>query len=441
MTSSPTYHWHWGLSDAYIEMHREFREATGRQRSVHSSTFLEFLHPETIPKEQHVIEFLWAYGPLYYASHAAPLEELRDEVADLIRFMALRHEWEPEACLAICADSETLQHRWHGLHRTPLMPWLEELRSMLELRGLPSTIPAADPDDPFGHSLIARIQPGLHPLSRAGLAPGTEASASMQEAAANSPALAYISSLIDVVGSGTKLTAKGHLSLSDGRALAEAIGCGDLFDEKIGDRVFKTKSSSEIEPVDLVVRWAKAAGVVRTEHGKLVPTKKGRRFGERVIDDWWWLFRTAVLKLNWVRHRYPKDRKPFWAELVGECVPAYLRIAVDSGPRGIAVLPLAQVTWRLVEERWVTEDLSDDQVRWQQSSISSAIRRGFFLPLELLGCAATWTGAAHGAVRVSPLGIWGVNRLAGELQAPLRSEHRSSAPSVVDLSEWRVRRN
>jgi hypothetical protein len=432
-------HWRWGLSDEYIEMLREFRETTGRQHSVHSSTFLEFIGPDTIPEEHHVIEFLWAYAPLYYGSRTEPLDDFRDEIAALIRFMAPRHNWQPEGCLAVCADSETFQHRWRSLYRTPLPLWLEELRSMLKLRGLPSTIPPADPADPFGHSLVARIQPGLHPLLT-GPAPETEPSSAMQEEGAKSPALAYISSLITAVGPGTKLTAKGHLSLAAGRALAEAIGCGDLFDERIGDRVFKTRSSSEIEPLELVFRWARGAGLLRTEHGKVVPTRKGRRFGEHPLDDWWSLFRTAVLKLNWVKQRYPRDRKPFWAELVNECVPAYLRIAVDAGPRGVAILPLAQITWRLVQERWVTEDLSDDQVRWQQSSISSAIRRGFFLPLELLGCAKTWIGPAHGAVKMAPLGIWGVNRLSGELNVPLTPEYGPSAQGVVNLSEWRVRR-
>lgn len=331
MTSSAMDFWRWGLSDAHIEMLREFRETTGRAHSVHSSTFLEFLDPETIPGEHHVIEFLWAYAPLYYRSHPEPFDELREEVAALISFMAPRQKWQPEECLAICADSETFQHRWRGLYRDPLPLWLEELRSMLELRGLPSTIPPVNPDDPYGHSLPANIQPGNHPLFLAGLAPGTELTPAMQEAAADSPSLGFITSLITVVGSGTKLTAKGHLNLADGRALAESIGCGHLFDERIGDRVFKTKSSSEIEPGDLVIRWARAAGFLRTEHGKLVPTKKGRQFGERVIHDWWTLFRTAVLKLDWIRHRYPKDRKPFWAELVSEWVPAYLRIAVDAG--------------------------------------------------------------------------------------------------------------
>lgn len=439
MISSPMDHWRWGLSDEQIEMLRTFRETTGRPHSVHSSIFLEFIDPESIPREHHVIEFLWAYAPLYYANRPEPFDELREEIAALIRFIAPRHNWEPDACLAICADSDTFQHRWRSLYRTPLPLWLEELRSMLELRGLPSTISPADPEDPSGYSLVARIQPGIHPLGLGELAPASEPPSSMQERASSSPAFGWIASLIAVIGSGTKLTATGHLTLADGKALAHAIGCGHLFDERIGDRVFKTKSSSEIEPVDLTVRWARAAGFVRTQHGKLLPTKKGRRFGERVVEDWWSLFRAAVLKLDWVSHRYSKDRKPFWAELVNECVPAYLRIAVDAGPRGIALLPLAQVTWHLVDERWVTDDISDDQVRWQQSSISSAIRRGFFLPLELLGCAETWTGAAHGAVRMSPLGIWGVNRLMVELDERLSSEYRAPAPSIVDLTEWRGR--
>lgn len=441
MTSSATDLWRWGLSDEQVETLREFRETTGRPHSAHSSTFLEFLDPETIPGQHHVIEFLWGYAPLCYGSHPEPLNELREEIADLIRFMASRQNWQLHQSLAIGEDAETFQHRWRGLYVNPLVLWLEELRLMLELRGLPSTIPPADPDDPYGQSLAAKVQRGIHSLLLAGPAPGSEPTSAMLKSAADSPAVGYISSLLTVVGSGTRLTAKAHLNLADGRAFAEAIGCGHLFDERIGDRVFKTKSSSEIEPVDLVVRWARATGFLRAEHGKLVPTKKGRRFGERVLDDWWSLFRTAILKLNWATLRYPKDRKPFWAELASECAPSYLRIAFDAGSRGVAILPLAQSTWRLVEQRWVTDDLSIDQVRWQQSSISSDIRRGFFLPLDLLGCAETWTGAAHGAVRMLPLGIWAVSRLAVELGAPLSSEYRSPASPVVNLSEWRARGN
>lgn len=192
-----------------------------------------------------MIEFLWAYAPLYYGSHPEPFDELRVEVEALIRFMAPRQRWQPDACLEICADSTTFQHRWRGLYRDPLPSWLEELRLMIELRGLPSSIPPSDPDDPYGHSLVAKIRPGIHPLSGTGPTAGTEPTAAMKKRAADSPVLGYISSLLTVVGSGTKLTAKGHLSLADGRALAEAIGCSHLFDERIGDRVFKTKSSAE----------------------------------------------------------------------------------------------------------------------------------------------------------------------------------------------------
>ncbi len=109
MNSSTTNLWRWGLSDAHIEMLREFRETTDRQHSIHSSTFLEFLDPETIPGEHHVMEFLWAYAPLYYRSHPEPFDELLDEVTALLRFMAPRQRWQPDACLTICADSKTFQ--------------------------------------------------------------------------------------------------------------------------------------------------------------------------------------------------------------------------------------------------------------------------------------------------------------------------------------------
>lgn len=351
--------------------------------------------------------------------------------------MAGRQGWPERPQLEICADGETFRRRWRGLYSDPLVSWLEELRMTLESRGLPSTIPPADPQDRHGHLLAVKVQPGIEPLLSLDPGPSGQALASMSDVTAASPALGYVASLLAIVGSGTRLTAKGNLTLADGRKLAEAMGCGHLLDERIGDRVFKTKSSSEIEPVDLMLRWARTAGFVRLEHGKLLPTAKGWRFGKSTADDWMALLRAAAFKLNWVVHRHSWDRKPFWADLVTECTPSYLQIAVDADPRGIAVLPLAQSTWRLVEERWVTDDLSEEQVQWQQSSIASAIRRGLFFPLQLLGCAETWRGAAHGAVRMSPLGIRAVARLVGELQPSRTRSKRSLTSRVVDLSSWR----
>ncbi len=90
----------------------------------------------------------------------------------------------------------------------------------------------------------------------------------------SAPVLAMFRDLAAYVGAGRKLTQKGHLNLADARALVELLGTGDLMDERIGDRTFRTTSSDELYQLRQVFAWAKKAGVVRVVHGKVVATKQ-----------------------------------------------------------------------------------------------------------------------------------------------------------------------
>jgi hypothetical protein len=65
------------------------------------------------------------------------------------------------------------------------------------------------------------------------------------------------------VGDGRKLTQTRRIRLVDARHLVELLGTGDTIDPKIGDRVFKTKSSEELGYLTRLVEWAKAARLVR----------------------------------------------------------------------------------------------------------------------------------------------------------------------------------
>ncbi|MER8091170.1 hypothetical protein ACFVZR_32545 [Streptomyces sp. NPDC058316] len=58
------------------------------------------------------------------------------------------------------------------------------------------------------------------------------------------------------------------MTLADARALVEVLDTGDRMDPVIGDRTFKTKSSEE-----LLVEWGKAARLLRTSGGRLLPVK------------------------------------------------------------------------------------------------------------------------------------------------------------------------
>lgn len=76
---------------------------------------------------------------------------------------------------------------------------------------------------------------------------------------------------------GRRLTQTGRLTLADARALVPLLGTPDRIDPVIGDRVFRTKSSQGLPGLNLLVEWAKAAGLVRAVGGKLVPVKKNTK--------------------------------------------------------------------------------------------------------------------------------------------------------------------
>ncbi len=127
-------------------------------------------------------------------------------------------------------------------------------------------------------------RPALPPV-----APPDPAEVAASQAAA--PILAMFAALAEYVGTGRNLTQTGRLTLADARALVDRLGTGDIMDEQIGDRVFKTKSSAELPRLRLVFAWARKAGVVRVTHGRVVATKKGldlardgARFFDRAVD-------------------------------------------------------------------------------------------------------------------------------------------------------------
>jgi hypothetical protein len=93
-----------------------------------------------------------------------------------------------------------------------------------------------------------------------------------------------VRSFLAWIGDGRKLTQTGRIGLADARHLVESLGTGDTFDPKIGDRVFKTKSSEELAHLNRIVEWAKAARLVRVTGTRLVPVKKNAALAEKPLD-------------------------------------------------------------------------------------------------------------------------------------------------------------
>lgn len=93
------------------------------------------------------------------------------------------------------------------------------------------------------------------------------------------------------------------------------------FDERIGDRVFRARSSADVRPVDETFAWARAAGLVRVVHGWGRPTKRAAGFGDDALDAWWHLFQSFVRKgqSTW----RGRAERGWWEDQVDDLVPRY----------------------------------------------------------------------------------------------------------------------
>lgn len=105
------------------------------------------------------------------------------------------------------------------------------------------------------------------------------------ESARAAPMMVQLGRFIEFCGQGRKLTQKGHLTLADARSLVADLDTGDVIDPKIRDRVYKTRSSSELPGLQRLFTVAKKAGFVRAQHGKVLATKRGTSFGRDPLAE------------------------------------------------------------------------------------------------------------------------------------------------------------
>jgi len=106
------------------------------------------------------------------------------------------------------------------------------------------------------------------------------------QSVATAPILLKFRDLAAFVGTGRKLTQKGHLTLVDAHVLVDLLATGDLIDQRIGERTFRTTSSDDLPVLRMIVAWAKKAGIVRVLHGKLVATKRGLGLRDDLVGQY-----------------------------------------------------------------------------------------------------------------------------------------------------------
>jgi hypothetical protein len=193
------------------------------------------------------------------------------------------------------------------------------------------------------------------------------------EAAADRAVLTgQIRSLMAWVGSGRKLTQTGRIGLADARHLVELLGTGDTIDPKIGERVFKTKSSEELAHLTRIVEWSKAARLVRVSGTRLVPVKKNAALPDRPMD-----LVMAMLEA------YPKlgrslfPRGPYRQSLVGDefrdiSEALITTLLAYAGPCPLSLL--RTLAHEMIADRYMLGGLTDQQRDFLRRTVDTDVR-------------------------------------------------------------------
>ena len=204
------------------------------------------------------------------------------------------------------------------------------------------------------------------------------------EAAGQAKLTSQIRGFLSWLGTGRKLTQTGRIGLVDARHLVELLDTGDTIDPKIGDRVFKTKSSEELRQLTVIVEWAKAARLVRVTGSKLVPVQKNAKLADEPLN--------LVLALL---AAYPKLGKALfpgghWRQsLVGDefsDIGAALLTALLRGPGPCPLADLSDLAYEMIQARYMLHRLTDSQLGHLRGMIEVDVMLAMSA-LNLLGVA------------------------------------------------------
>jgi pRiA4b ORF-3-like protein len=255
----------------------------------------------------------------------------------------------------------------------------------------------------------------------------------LEASAGQAPLVRQVRSLVAWAGAGRKLTQTGNITLADARHLVELLGTGDTIDPEIGDRVFKTKSSTELGYLTKVVEWAKVARLVRVTGNRLVPVKKNAAVADRPLD--------LVLALLEVYPKLGKSlfprgwyRESLVGDQFGDIGEALLTVLFGHGgpyPRDT----LQAMVNEIIAIRYVLDGVDELRLdalwRTTHADVTIAVQA-----LVILGAAVSDNEA--GTVELTPLGRFAIGRLRG---MPLPGEPvlqvKVTLAEVGDPAVWR----
>jgi Plasmid pRiA4b ORF-3-like protein len=208
------------------------------------------------------------------------------------------------------------------------------------------------------------------------------------------------------VGSGRTLTQTGRVTLADASELVGLLGTQDRLHPKIGDRVFRTKSSEELPGTTTVVTWAKACRLVRVTGGRLVGVQRNAGLLDHPMELWARMFETfprlgaALCLPGWGESLLRRH----FEEGIGAVLAAMAR---RGGP--ITFAEVCRLAWETVTAGYVLDDATDQQLATWRAVNDRDVRHA----LEVLQRLGAVRRSDRESVELSELALWALGRRLG----------------------------
>jgi hypothetical protein len=207
-----------------------------------------------------------------------------------------------------------------------------------------------------------------------------------------------VRSFVDWVGTGRKLTPAGRVTLADARELVSLLDTSDVIDPVVYGEAHRTRSSQQLPEVSAGVALAKATGLVRVQHGRLVPVKKNASLLVRPSQLWATMFDAIDQLGDAVGHR-----------IVDNAVLVLDGMAEDGA---IAFADASELVWSSTIARYRLDRFTEDHLGLWHETAERDLQRAIDL---LVGFGAVTEDETR-TVRLTPLAEWATRRRYGPEQ-------------------------
>lgn len=193
--------------------------------------------------------------------------------------------------------------------------------------------------------------------------------------AEHTPIVLRLRALVGWVGDGRALTTTGNIKLGDARELVTLLDTGDILDPLIGERVSRTKSSTELPGLTSLVELAKAVRLVRVVKNRLVRVAKAAPLLRDGLALWTAAFDALPARDLLVRSRsWVAEHTRILDSILDDVLPDVLN-TVYGLPEPMPVIRLAESVWAACTEAFYLDALDPTAVtRWREG-VGADLRR------------------------------------------------------------------